>query len=242
MFASLIKLTESDKRLLIAILLVFILLFVIIGLIGYLIVRIMKWQGRRLDSGVSDVVYSRVITDKKAFSRYAHKKNWIIFYKAARIPVIIMLVSGIILLVRNLVYHDFSYDVFNKDDGFASILFLWNFDSTSFSISINTLSEGNLFDINFIPPVLVHEPKFVLDAWGSYLFIPGMAVGGLWYLWCVQSLISRTLRIKKLSESIFDKNLDNFNQNAQLMSSLNVGQRPLNSDTNKDGENKSLGS
>jgi len=62
----------------------------------------------------------------------------------------------------------------------------------------------------------------------------------LWYLWCVQSLISRTLRIKKLSESIFDKNLDKFNQNEQLMNSLNAGRAPLNSETKPTEENKSL--
>src|SRR5574344_1285221 len=112
MLPMLLKLTESDKRLIIAFLLIFILLFVIIGAIGYLIVRIMKWQGKKLDSCVSDVVYTRVITDKKKFSKFAHKKNWIIFYKAARVPVIIMLVSGIILVIRILVYHAVSYDVF----------------------------------------------------------------------------------------------------------------------------------
>lgn len=233
MLPILLKLTESDKRLLIAFLLIFILIFVIVGAIGYLIVRVMKWQGKRLDSCVSDVVYSRVITDKKTFSKYAHKKNWIIFYKAARVPVIIMLVSGIILVIRNLVYHDFSYDVFNKVDGFSTVLFLWNFDGM-FILDPLTLS------FTFNPPQLVHSPEFELTAWGSYLFVPGIAVGGLWYLWCVQSLISRTLRIKKLSESIFDKNLDKFNQNEQLMNSLNAGQTPLNSEVKPAEENKSL--
>ena len=233
MLPTLLKLTESDKRLLIAFLLIFILVFVIVGAIGYLIVRVMKWQGKRLDSCVSDVVYSRVITDKKTFSKYAHKKNWIIFYKAARIPVIIMLVSGIILVVRNLINHDFSYDVFNNVNGFSTVLFLWDF-SDMFNLDPLTLS----FTFNL--PVLTHSPHFEIEAWGSYLFVPGMAVGGLWYLWCVQSLISRTLRIKKLSESIFDKNLDRFNQNEQLMNSLNAGKAPLNSEVKPTEENKSL--
>lgn len=73
--------SESDKRLIIAFFLVFVLFFVIIGIIGYFIVRTMKWQGKRLDSKVSDVVFTRVITDKKIFKKYAFKKNWIIFIK-----------------------------------------------------------------------------------------------------------------------------------------------------------------
>lgn len=225
MLPTLLKLTESDKRLLIAFLLIFILIFVLMGAIGYLIVRVMKWQGKRLDSSVSDVVYSRVITDKKTFSKYAHKKNWIMFYKSARIPVIIMLISGIILLIRNIIYRDFSYNVFNKDDGFGSLLFLWNFDK----MIVITSSPASFA---FNPPVLVNEPVFNIKAWGAYLFVPGITIGGLWYLWCVQSLIARSFRIKKLGESIFDKSLDKFNQNEQLMNSLNAGKAPLNSDPN----------
>ncbi|MFA7032359.1 MAG: hypothetical protein WC201_02200 [Bacilli bacterium] len=227
MLIELIKLTESDKRLIVALLLILILFFVIVGFIGYLIVRVMKWQGKRLDTGVSDVVYSRVITDKKTFSKYAHKKNWIIFYKAARIPVVIMLVSSLILLIRDIIYHDFTYNPFDTTEGFATILFCWDFSDV---IQIKFITE---FSFIIKAPILINEPHFVLEAWGGYLFVPGIIIGGLWYLWCVQSLISRTLRIKKLSESIFDKNLDNFNQNEQLMNSLNVGQKPITPDEKK---------
>ncbi|MFA6675362.1 MAG: hypothetical protein WCS49_00590 [Bacilli bacterium] len=232
MLIELIKLTESDKRLIVALLLILILFFVIVGLIGYLIVRVMKWQGKRLDTGVSDVVYSRVITDKKTFSKYAHKKNWIIFYKAARIPVVIMLISSLVLLIRNIIYHDFTYNVFDTTEGFATILFCWDFSH------VFEISTSLAFSLVINAPVLINEPHFVLEAWGSYLFVPGITIGGLWYLWCVQSLISRTLRIKKLSESIFDKNLDNFNQNEQLMNSLNVGQKPIAPDDKKVEEPK----
>lgn len=215
MFPALLKLTETDKRVIIALLFIIILLLVIIGAIGYLIVRVMKWQGKGLDNCVSDVLYARVITEKKEFVKYARKKNWIIFYKAARIPVIIMLVSGLILLIRNLIYHDFTYNVFNRFDGFGSLLFIWDFSGI--------ISTGG-GELTFKLPTLVSSPHFVLNAWGAYLFILGMAVGGFWYLWCVQALIARDLRIKKLSESIFDKKLDQFNQNQQLMSSLIPGQ------------------
>lgn len=233
MLPMLLKLTESDKRLIIAFLLIFILLFVIIGAIGYLIVRIMKWQGKKLDSCVSDVVYTRVITDKKKFSKFAHKKNWIIFYKGARIPVIIMLVSSLFLLLSFLIKRHFDatfqLDLFSIEKGFGSILFIWDFNGV---ITVDPLT----LSLSFRLPVLINEPHIVDDGWISYVFIPSMAVGILWYLWHVQSLISRTLRIKKLSESIFDKNLDNFNQNEQLMNSINAGTAPLNGGQSKTKE------
>ena len=56
----LIKLTENDKRILIAACLVIILIFVLIGLIGSIIVRTMKWQGKKCDTLISDVVVNRI--------------------------------------------------------------------------------------------------------------------------------------------------------------------------------------
>lgn len=223
MFITLIKLSESDKRLIFAFLLIFILVLVLIALIGYLIVRVMKWQGRRLDNGVSDVVYARVITDRTTFIRYARKKNWRMFYKSARISVVIMLVSGLILLIRNMIARDFTYDVFNTESGFGSLLFCWDFSQ------VIKIGGGT---ISFQWPTLINSPHFAISAWGSYLFVPGMTIGGLWYLWCVQSLIARSLRIRKLGDSIFSKNLDNFNQNEQLMNSLNNQQNSNNSGQN----------
>ena len=64
----LVSLSENDKRLIFALLLVFILVFVLIGYIGFLITRVMKWQGKKLDHVVADPVVTRVITDKKHFT------------------------------------------------------------------------------------------------------------------------------------------------------------------------------
>ena len=60
-FNLLIKLTENDKRVIIALLFAIILLFVIIGLLGSLIVRTMKWQGKKCDTLVSDVVTNHIV-------------------------------------------------------------------------------------------------------------------------------------------------------------------------------------
>ena len=89
----LLALSENDKSLILALLLVLILFFVLIGYLGMLIIKVMKWQGRRLDSEVADVLVTRVITDRKHFMPYARKKNWRIFFKDAFIPILIMAVA-----------------------------------------------------------------------------------------------------------------------------------------------------
>ena len=208
----LVQLSENDKRLIFAILIIFIFVFVLIGYIGYLITRVMKWQGRKLDTLVGDVLQTRVITTKKHFFRYARKKNWRYFFKQAWIPLLIILTGFIILIIRNAIAHDFSYNPFNKETGFGSLLFLWDFSGVF-------KREGGSMLVSW--PVLVNSPHFVLEAWGGYLFTIFILVGGVWYLIVLQALISRTIRMFVLSTKAFEKNLDDFNQNVQYPNNPN---------------------
>lgn len=199
-----VSLSENDKRLIFAILIIFVLVFVVIGYIGYLITRVMKWQGKKLDTLVADPVITKVITNKKHFIRYARKKNWRLFLKQSYIAVLILIVAGAVLLIRDAIYHDFSYNPFNKETGFGSILFLWDF-------SVCFKFENSSLVLNW--PTLINTPHLVADAWGGYAFTIFLIVGGLWYLIALQSLIARTIRMYSLSTSAFEKTLEGFNQN-----------------------------
>lgn len=203
----LVSLSENDKRLIFALLIVFVLVFVLIGYIGFLITRIMKWQGKKIDAVVADAVVSRVITTKKHFKEYARKKNWRLFFKQAYIPILILLVAAIVLIVRDAIYKDFSYNPFNKENGFATLLFMWDF-SGCFT------RQGASLLVNW--PVLINSPHLVADAWGGYIFGVLVIVGGVWYFLALQSLIARTIRLFSLSGTVFEKTLEGFNQNAQF--------------------------
>lgn len=202
----LIALSENDKRLIFAILIVLILVFVLIGYIGFLVTRVMKWQGKKLDTIVADPVITRVITDKHHFIRYARKKNWRLFFKQSYVAILIMLLAVIILIVRDAIYKDFSYNPFNKEDGFGTLLFVWDF-------SVCFKREGISLILNW--PALVNTPHFAIEAWGGYLFVILILIGGVWYLIALQSLIARTIRMFQLSTSAFEKTLEGFNQNVQ---------------------------
>ena len=211
----LLALSENDKRLILALLLVLILFFVLIGYLGMLIIKVMRWQGKRLDSEVADVLVTRVITNRKHFLPYARKKNWRIFFRSAVIPILILFTAFIVLLVRNIIQNDFSYNPFNHHDGFGTLLFLWDFqnpDCYTRVFGLTVLSEW---------PPLINEPHVVAEAWCGYVFVPLIIIGGLWYLWVLQSLISRTIRMYKLSRTAFTKNLENFNQTDALSDAIN---------------------
>ena len=75
----LLSLSESDKRLIFAILLGLVLVIFIIGYLGFLLTRLMKWQAKKMDSLVHDAVKLKVITDKNHLIKYGRKKNWNLF-------------------------------------------------------------------------------------------------------------------------------------------------------------------
>lgn len=216
-----VSLSENDKRLIFALLLVVILVFVLIGYIGFIITRVMKWQGKKMDTLVSDVVVTRTITKKIPFFNYARKKNWRLFFKQSYIAIIILVVGALVLVIRDAVMRDFSYNVFDYNvTGANTVLFLWDFSGVF-------QRQDHSLVLNW--PVLINTPHLSGEAWASYIFMSCMIVGGSWYLIAIQSLISRTIRMYKLSTTVFEKSLEGFNQNEPFKPADNPSQETDNS-------------
>ena len=204
----LIKLSENDKRVIIAIFLILILVFVLIGLIGSLIVRTMKWQGKKCDTLVSDVVTNRIITTPSQLRVYARKKNARYFIKQAWIPILLILTGVLIIIIRDAVKSDWSYNPFNINDGFGTLLFICDFEHAQYAtiFGITVLADW--------PPFIT--PHFEQAALVSYFAIPPLIIGACWYLVAAQAYLARTIRAYKLSKTVFEKSLDDFNQNTPL--------------------------
>ncbi len=203
---TLISLSENDKRVLVAILLVFFLILAIVGLIGSLIVKIMRKQGDKIESLCHDVVITRVVDTEKGFKKYARKKNWQTFYKESRIPLLILLIAGIIYLLCCIILNQWPYDLFDYNEtGFNTLFYIWDFSDcyTSF-FGIQIISSW--------PTATFNTPHFEVSAIGSYIFVPAFLVGAIWYLVTVQAFIARMMRIRKLAHSIYVKKLDTYNQ------------------------------
>lgn len=216
----LFKLSETDKRVLIAVLLLVVLIFVLIGFIGSIIVRVMKWQGKKIDTVCRDAVVARVIKDPKHFKKYAKKKSHRLFFKESRIPLLILLVSGITYLISCIVtkqwpYNIFDYGVNNQGGtGFTTLFYVWDFSdcySTFFGITLLSKWPTNTFN----------KPHFSAAAIGSYIFVVTFLVGTIWYLITVQRFIARFIRIIRLSDSIYSKSLENYNMAEAELADMN---------------------
>ena len=202
----LIKLTEGDKRVIFVILAIVILALVIVAFIGYLVSKVMKWQGKKINNYVTDVVVTGVIKNEKDFRRYAKKKNRLVFYRQARIPAIIVILSVTFYCVAS-IFTGYK-NPFNYVDGFGSLLWIWDFSKI---VTVPESGAGVL--LNW--PELINTPHIVNEAWVSYIFIPTIFIGGLWYLFTVQGFIARYLQINKLGEKIFTDRIENFTPNQE---------------------------
>ena len=198
---SLIKLTENDKRLIIVLLLLIILLFVIVGYIGVLVRKIMKLQATKADDMLHDVVVSGVITSERKLLFFGIRKNWRVFFKYSWVPFLIILLSLTILFCYCAFSGNWNYNIWDYErEGFNTLFFIHDW-----SKFFQSTSEG--FSMTW--PQLISSPHLSADAWVSYLFVPGMVIGGGWYLFEVQGYIARAFRIYKLSRTAFRKTMEN---------------------------------
>ncbi len=202
----LISLSENDKRVIFAVLIIVILLLVLVGYLGFLLTRFMKWQGKKMDTLIHDVVVTKVIKDKKHLLSYGRKKNWALFYKQAYIPLIIILVGLLVIFIRNGITNDWGYNPFSTENGFGTLFFTWKVSGD--------LTGDTYTWIRFNKLVVDNYPHMVADAWAGYIAAPFILVGGTWYFLVASSLLARTIQLYKRSKEVFEKSLDGFNQSS----------------------------
>ena len=126
------------------------------------------------------------------------KKNIKVFFLEARIPFLILLVAWFTYLLYCLFTAKWGYNPLNRTDGFGTLFF-----------ELSSWPREKFFGINLISgwPEVITKPHFEVTAIFSYLFVPANLVGGLWFLYCTQAYIARSLRIGKIARSIYRKKL-----------------------------------
>ena len=166
----------------------------------------MKWQAKKCDTLVSDVVTNHVVTTPLQLRLYARKKNSRYFIKQAWIPIILVIAGVLIIVIRDAVKQDWSYNPFNINDGFGTLFFVWDFKNAP---------QTTIFGFTIISdwPPFANEPHFEAEALVSYIAVPLLIVGACWYLVAAQAYLARTIRAYHLSKKVFEKSLDNFDQN-----------------------------
>ncbi len=194
----LISLSESDKRVLIAILLIFILVFILIGYLVKLFKYIIKVQCSFVDKSMYDILDANLVTDKKQFFKISIEKNRRKFYYDSRIPMIIIILVFLIILGYQIVISDFSWNFIGNYLNDAYFTLDWP-TTTIFNIPVisdwPSISKASVF----------HFDKF--DAWLTYILFIAFVYGFIHFLICSTALLVRNIHTIKIGNEYFRKDL-----------------------------------
>ena len=194
----LIKLSENDKRVLIALCMLFLIIIVIVGYISLLVKKIMIRQGKQVDKMMYDIMKARVITDAKTFRKVSFLKSHRFFFKKAWVPFIAICVSVLTILIYGWATNDPGLKYYAKGFNDLSIKLYW---PTQKFFGINLICDW---------PKLIEGPDFSWNL-GKYIALVMTLVGSVFtfmFLIQVQALIARAFRIRKLRITYFSKDLN----------------------------------
>ncbi len=201
----LIKLSETDKRLVIAVFLLLILVFLIFGLIYDSVKLLMDRQGKKIDTLMSLPVASGLIMSRKQFRKIAHYKNDVQFYKTFSRIVALLIVTGVLHLIYFLIMtyvFETPIAIWSTDSGFGSIFYTFDWAN---------MPRSEFFGLTLPSdwPEVVNRPHFVPEAIGSYVIVPLYLVCIVGGFMTMLAYLSRTIRVFKLTNQLFSADLSN---------------------------------
>lgn len=193
---------ESDRRLAIVAFIILTILFLIFGLLGMLIRKIMQLQGEKLDELVSHAVHFRILESEKHFRKYAKTKSRRLFYKQVFPPILIMLVSLIFYLIYAGITDRWIHDYWGE---FSTIFFLWDFGDEGSYVTfwgLRLLAKW---------PPCINEPHFVPEYFASYFLCTLWITGTIYFFVVSQAYLSRAFMISHRAKTIYNKSLEGYN-------------------------------
>lgn len=200
----LIKFTEGDKRLILAVVLVLLSILAIFILLAIIIAKIGRRQGKKVDELMHDVVFTQVAKDKKEFKKIARKKSNIYFYKHTRPAMLLIALHFIGCLIFLNYYPGATYrGIFTNYNtyGFSTLFTIYDLSNPTYTSFFGWFNIITNLEVK-------STPHFTKDAIFAYIAVPTLFIGILLYLYQVQGLIARTLRINKLAKKIYSKDLE----------------------------------
>ena len=179
----------------------------LVGLIGWVVRKVMAFQARKVDEEMSYLVTTKVIKNEKHFRYVARKKNYRLVFKHYFWPLLILGLDVLFMYLYVTLTSDnaiiaemFSYD----GRGIATIFFIFDWAN---------IPQATFFGLTLPSdwPPLLNTPHFVLAAWPNYIFVTVATFGIVWLLVGTQAFIARSWRIYRKSRTIFIKSLDSIN-------------------------------
>ena len=205
MLPMLIQLTEKDKRLLIALFIIFIVLFVLIAYIANGIKALMRKYSKGIDGYMHDLCKNKLVKTPAEFRAQVYKRETKFLYLKTRWAFRIAIGITALLVV---------YAIIAKPSGSESMFAFFGESMSNLSIDFDW-PKGEFFGIKNFPidwPVVAKwpSPKFDLASIVTYTCFIGYIYVGFIILTSTLRFISRINRGRVKSVEVFRKSLDNF--------------------------------
>ncbi len=193
------KIFDTTWKIVLALIIIIVAFFAIFGLLGTLVEKLMYKQGKKIDKFMSPLVLSKLVTDEKEFTQIAKRKSTLYFVKTSIVPLLLILIGFLIWVIYHSLTGNWTESIFNDQTGIGTLFFTWNFSNATY---YPPLGFGGI--------ELQNTPHFITNiSCLNYFIFLFIFIGLIWYLVNVLAYISRMLRIYKLKNKIFSKDLEN---------------------------------
>lgn len=201
--AILVKLSESEKRFLIIIFFVIVVILFVFGVLYEAVGKALNKQGEDIGRLMATQIESGYISSLKQFERNSYRKSRLEFYRQF-IKTFIMMIIWFAIYGTVSIFYRHWLDLFDyTSEGFTTIL--WKFDyantprTTFFGMSI----------ISDWPPLL-HTPFFSAKAIPSYFLAVFGIVIIILFVGQVFSYLARTIFIMRYSKKMFTRDIRDY--------------------------------
>ena len=197
----LIKLTERDKRIVVALLIVFIVAFVLIAYIGNGIRALMRRYSKGIDSYMHKLCSAELVTNPRQFFAQVFKKETKRLYFSTRWVLRIFMVSFVLFYI---------YAASVQGDG---PMFAFVGERLNDLKIIFEVPKGEFFGISNFPidwPRIARgpQPQFTLEGISTYLMFIVTVATIFGITTSTMKFIARLNRAKKKGAEVFTKSLD----------------------------------
>ncbi len=182
---------------------ILLLLFTLIGGIGWLFERYIARLERQVDADMWKLVYTRIVTTPQQFKKIALKKSHRHALKDFFLPyLLIALVVGIFFAYQQWFDSTFTFDALfdYTDRGFNTLFPVIDWENIPRSEFFGVLIPSDF-------PALLNSPRFVPEAMISYLLFFMTLIAIMLTVRAVLALYARTTRIYRDANISFTKSL-----------------------------------
>lgn len=196
-----LEMSENDRRLLMVLLVVFVVLLFLAGFIGMLIRYISNKMGDRIVSEIAEPIKYHIIPNEKAALKYAKIKNARLFTKQAT--------PGILTLLGVLVFW-VVFSLFTlKGAGFTANHFKI---ASELMFHFDLVWEKNAIGIyDLMAITLSSTPAFEITHIASYIISIAIILAGTYLLVVAQAYLARGQELRRSIRVAYKRTLDGFN-------------------------------